>query len=96
MQQLKRLLKCHYRIYFTTVEELNSWLKARSYMKWLSNEKDLLVYYNKKLQRTLKVDRRMFDEEGKLKVFTNDEWDECKITLEDQGEEEVASTTLDE
>lgn len=84
---IKKNLRIQYRIYFTNLEELNELLKARryepvneefwdepSYREWLK-----IIGNNRYL---FKVANEIFDDNGKLKIMTKDDWDDDYIKLE--------------
>ncbi|MBU3101930.1 MULTISPECIES: DUF4062 domain-containing protein [Clostridium] len=104
MEQLRELLDVKYRVYFTTYEELNIWLKARSYksgksLKFVNSQSYgwINVRHSNKIL-ILEINKDIFDEKGKLKVFTNEEWDNSKIALHSNINEESileAAATID-
>ena len=83
-QQIKRLLNVQYRPFFTNLEEFESWLPARGYLKKNSG---LLLgeaeysYVNEKEKKVLTVNTDLFDENGRLKVFTPEDWDTDYVTV---------------
>jgi hypothetical protein len=100
-QQLGALTGTPYRIFFTNHDELAAWLKVRRYshVSWhpryddlemrddgtsayeiWKGDRDMLIIYND-----------IFDENGKLKVYTGEEWNKDWIIQEDleEGEEEL-------
>ena len=84
--QVGTLLQIPYRVFFTNKQEFTSWLKARSYeavdeifSEYPEFEEWTLTYRDTKY--TLYVSQKIFDDEGKLRVFTKDEWNEDWIRL---------------
>ena len=88
-KELGALLKVRYRIFFTNREELAVWLKARAFgpvdenawddpqfEEWVSIRKE------ERTQYLLKVSRRVFDDKGKLRIYTPQEWDDGWIRIE--------------
>lgn len=94
MEEVRSLLNVNYRVYFITKDELSEWLSARGYKP---SEFDLLfgdddpyyLYYQtaRKKEYTLKVSKDIFNEDGKLKVFTKDEWQDGYIVLDSKDVE---------
>lgn len=69
-----------YRVYFTTKEELNTWLSTRG---WMDNEKDdwdedSTWEWIKKSDKPgyIKITEKIFEENGQLKLYSSDEWDD--------------------
>lgn len=92
MEQVRRILNVGYRVYFTSKEELTQWLSARSYrlneIDELLDEivdEDYFEYSNtdNRLSKKyiLRIQKQIFNDDGKLKVYTNFEWREEFITL---------------
>jgi hypothetical protein len=88
-KRLGALLKVRYRIFFTNREELTLWLKARTYepveeSAWDDPQFEEWVNIRKeeRTQYLLKVSRKVFDKNGKLKIYTPQEWDDNWIRLE--------------
>lgn len=80
-QQLRKLTNTAYRIFFTNYDEMVAWLKARTYTEvdtpsWDDPEYAEWVREAKPNQLLLKIYVDIFDETGKLKVFTAEEWNE--------------------
>lgn len=91
MEAVRSLLKVNYRVYFISIDELSEWLSARGYkpsdLDFLFGDDDPF-YYNyyhtdtrQKKEYTLKVAKEIFNDDGKLKVFTKDEWRDNYIEL---------------
>lgn len=88
---LKRELKTKYRIFFTSLEELNDWLDGSrsftpvdedawddsNYIEWV-RQYDLK---SGKEQWLLKVNRDLFETNGKLKPLQQDNWDNSWVSL---------------
>lgn len=98
MEQLRNLLHVHYRVYFTNYNELNLWLKARSFTEYddifeiYPSDMYIWEWERNEEQKILQVSKTIFDEDKKLKVFTKDEWNEANIQLEyiDNSSQQVA------
>ncbi len=82
--RFQELTKTGYRVFFTDEEELNHWLRARrwtpteevqyddgSYREWVGEGKSQYI----------KLTEAIFDEEGKLKVYTGDRWKDNWLQL---------------
>jgi hypothetical protein len=82
-QQLRSLTGTPYRVFFTNHRELAAWLKARGY-SFVSKERWDDPKYEEWLLKEdlLKIFTDIFDEDGKLKVYTGEEWNEDWITKE--------------
>ena len=86
-ERIRKLLKVSYRVFFTNRNELNEWLKARSYIPvdsghWDSPDFAEWLQESKNTQFLLKIFADIFDENGRLKVYTADEWKQEWIALE--------------
>lgn len=81
-QRLKDYTKTPYRIFFTNKEELELWLKVRQFVeKDIFSYDDPLSYYEYTMEHNevvfnLHINKCIFDENEKLKVFTQSDWDE--------------------
>ena len=75
--RFQELTKTPYRVFFADEEELNKWLKAR---RWTPISKDSYdngsyrEWSNKDSNEYIRLTEAVFDEEGKLKVYTKDKW----------------------
>lgn len=71
-----------YRVFFTTRDELNRWLEARS---WFPGDPESLdsdsisEWYRPNSKFYLKLSKEIFDSNGRLQVMTEDEWDESWV-----------------
>jgi hypothetical protein len=88
-KRLAALLKVRYRIFFTNRGELTVWLRARAYEPVPENAWDdpqfeewVNIRKEEHTQYLLKVSRNVFDKNGKLKIYTPQEWDDNWIHLE--------------
>jgi hypothetical protein len=90
MEEIRRLLRVTYRVYFISKDELSEWLSARGYkpseLDFLLDDDDPYYFYyhtenRQKKEYILKVAKEIFNEDGKLKVYTKDEWKEDNIIL---------------
>jgi hypothetical protein len=88
MEEVRKLLKVTYRVYFSTKDELIDWLTARSYTQPPFDDDAgvdcMNFYYNDNRQKksfVLSIKRTIFNEDGKLKVYRNSEWQKEFIQL---------------
>jgi len=96
MEEIRQLLNVNYRVYFISKDELTEWLSARGYkiidLDFLFMDDNYLEYINtdirQKKKLTLKVKREIFNEDGKLKVYTKSEWKDDFIELTTQDIEQ--------
>jgi len=77
--RLKVLLNVQYRVFFTNHDEFVAWLGARGYRlvnpeAWDEPGFEEWSIREPKRTRYLHVSRSIFDEDGKLKVYTSSEW----------------------
>jgi hypothetical protein len=79
---LEKVVGVQYRVFFTNSDELGSWLEARGYAPvdpqgWDEDTEDTHEEWirSRGTKRTLlKIATHLFDDNGKLKVYTADEW----------------------
>lgn len=90
--QLRDVLKIEYRVFFTNLGELTSWLKpscqflevdadrwdSKENAEWIKNTKESRTFM------LLKIRRDVFDEHGALKLFTAQQWKSGWIKLEER------------
>jgi hypothetical protein len=87
-QRLRNVTSVPYRVFFTNRSELNEWLKARGfnpvpkdawddtkYQEWMDDR-------DKAEEMIVKIAVSIFDDNGKLKVYTSEEWKDKWILLE--------------
>ena len=77
-----------YRVFFTNRDEMVKLLKARQYrgvtkQPWDSDAYDEWICDRTEPHRLLKVAVDVFDENGRLKIFTPEEWDREWVTSEE-------------
>jgi hypothetical protein len=85
--QIKKMLNVPYRIFFTTLEEFNIWIAQRSFTSldeknW--DDENIMEWVNtgKKISTILRINKDIFDENGRLKIFTPEEWNSNYATVE--------------
>lgn len=94
--RIKQVLSIPYRVVFFSVAELSELIKARNYtevpeelwddggvMEWIKNHNGT--------QFILKIDRSLFDAEGRLRPVTPDQFNDSQIRVE-RNEIEIAAT----
>jgi hypothetical protein len=93
-QQLRAVTGTPYRIIFYTRGELETWLKARNYRpvpqkSWDSpqNEEWIREIDPNGQFFLLKINTNVFDPTGKLRVFTQENWDKAWVTQETRDPE---------
>ena len=97
--QIARITNTPYRVYFKNKTEMAKWLEVRQWSErigkdwdldkdeWIQDEKNSVKVM------TLRVDQ-IFDEEGRLRVMTPDQWDDDWIEVHrEQREEEKHKTS---
>lgn len=86
MEQVKDLLNIPYRVFFTNKDEFLELLTARGFKEEDTNLPfdDIQVYTSTKKSKkfTLKFSNEIFHSDGKLKVYTKEEWNPIYIQLE--------------
>lgn len=74
-----KLTGTNYKVYFTNLNELNAWLDARSYKpvdKGARDEGSVAEWLNEKTKKYIKLTHELFDDDGKLILLTESEWNE--------------------
>ena len=97
-KQIKTSLSIPYRVFFTNLEEFRSWIQQRSFSQddpdpW-DNDDSFYRWNNThhNITTTLNISKSVFEEDGKLKIFTPEEWDETKVKVfKEQQEIEFSS-----
>ena len=78
------LTKTPYRVYFTDLNELNTWLRVRGWKvvdkENLDND-SIMEWFEKDSEKYLKLTENIFDESDRLKYYSGDEWSDDWITL---------------
>lgn len=89
MEEIREILHVNYRVYFISKDELAEWLSARGYKKveldFLELNDQNYEYVNIDVRQnkrsTISVSKEIFNEDGKLKVYTKSEWKDDFISL---------------
>lgn len=97
-KQIKTSLSIPYRVFFTNLEEFRSWIQQRSFTQddpapW-DDDNSFYRWNNthQNITTTLIISKSVFEEDGKLKIFTPEEWDETKVKVfKEQQEIEFSS-----
>jgi|LGOV01.1.fsa_nt_gb hypothetical protein len=93
-KQIKSSLSIPYRVFFTNLDEFNSWITQRSYNQndppapW-EDDDSFYEWYNthQNIITTIKISKSVFEEDGKLKIFTPEEWDDSLVVVTQEQEE---------
>jgi hypothetical protein len=81
------LLNVKYRVYFTTRDELTAWLRARSYVAVEKKSMDVdsaAEWSNAKDRMYLKLTKNIFDKNGKLQTYSEDQWKDDWVQMRDE------------
>jgi hypothetical protein len=89
--QLRKLLAVPYRVYFTTRAEFSQWVKAsrqfdpvdRSHWDSPKHEEWIKSAVPGKVTKLLKISSKVFNEEGELVIYTEQQWRSEWISLAD-------------
>jgi len=96
MEQVKQELRIPYRVFFTNKEEFTELLKARNFQESENSLQILEQIWEAESgskKYTLTFSEEIFNDEGKLKVFTKEEWNPDFIKVK---EEEVKQIEVDD
>ena len=80
------LTGANYRVFFTSKKELDAWLKARSYQRLKPDQLDsdsIMEWINKKEKKYIKLKENIFDNLGKLKPYSEEDWQETWVEISD-------------
>ncbi|MCP4369447.1 MAG: DUF4062 domain-containing protein [Deltaproteobacteria bacterium] len=76
-RQFATLTDTNYRVFFTNMEELNDWLKVRKYRVNEDLEKESVAeWISESYGNYIVLKEEIFDDSGKLKPYSDDEWKE--------------------
>jgi hypothetical protein len=78
-RRFAEITKTGYRVFFTNYKEFAAWLRARSWTSVKGEEMDedsVEEWTNKDYEGYLKITIDLFDENKKLKIFTEEEWND--------------------
>jgi len=78
-RRFAELTSTSYRVYFSNISELNRWLKARGFSTVSPEEFDddsNYEWFNSDSKEYIKITKDIFDEDGRLKIFTEENWDD--------------------
>ncbi len=85
------LTDTHYRVYFTNIAELNKWLKARKWKPVVEENFDpgsIMEWTHSDSKKYIKLTEAIFDEQGRLKPFSDSEWSDDWISIAELQEPE--------
>lgn len=80
-----------YRVFFTNESELNAWLKARSWTALAKARRDddsVAEWINAGGTKYIKLTHKLFDRNGRLIVFSEDEWNRNWVQIKPVPEDE--------
>ena len=83
--RFQELTKTPYRVFFNDERELNRWLKARSWTpisKSLYDDDSYREWSHKDNNDYIKLTEQIFDEEDRLRVYTEDTWKDSWLQLQ--------------
>ena len=75
-----------YRVIFTNRDEMASWLKAHRFTRapWDDSDKEEWMRESSgATSELLSISREIFDQDGNLRVFTEDQWNESWISIQE-------------
>ncbi|MCP4370285.1 MAG: DUF4062 domain-containing protein [Deltaproteobacteria bacterium] len=76
-RQFATLTNANYRVFFTNMDELNDWLKVRQYGVNTDLDKESVAEWtNEDTGNYIVLTEEIFDDSGKLKPYSDDEWNE--------------------
>ena len=77
-------------MFFTNEEELNKWLEARRWdpIPEHNYDEDSVREWSKENSGYINLTEELFDEDGRLKVYTEDTWNDDWLQLNNQAAEE--------
>jgi len=98
--QMKKLMKIPYRIFFTNHDEMIAWLNARSYAVVDKKDWDDPGYEEftldppkKKIQYLLKIHIGLFGKDGNLQPMTQPQWRDNFVRFEERSDEDSVAET---
>ncbi|HUJ89501.1 MAG TPA: DUF4062 domain-containing protein, partial [Syntrophorhabdales bacterium] len=81
-----KITNTRYRVFFTNRGELDKWLVARNYKRlpqeWW-DEGSVAEWQNVKDKKYIKLKKAIFDDQGKLKPYSEDEWKDSWLEVND-------------
>ena len=78
-RQFAELMPVNYRVFFTTKQELTLWLRSRGYVPLEADEWDqdsVAEWSSSRLDKYIKLTNDIFDRDGRLKAYSDAEWEE--------------------
>ncbi len=88
--RFQELTKTPYRVFFTNEEELNQWLRARRWTPYDEEMYDEGSYREwGKEGQYIRLTEAIFDEDGRLKVYTEDRWSDSWLELVNKSVEDL-------
>jgi hypothetical protein len=95
-EQMRQITSTPYRLFFTTRKELVTWLQQRGYKAvnkdaWDDAEHEEYIRDSVKPNLLLKIRSDIFDNNGKLKIYTKPEWKAAWVKQREHTDPEDAS-----
>lgn len=84
-RRFAEITRTKYRVFFSNKAELDEWLDARSYKKLGRRKKNgrgsYAEWINRKTGKSIALMKDIFDDDGKLKPYTEEDWDKAWIEI---------------
>lgn len=90
-RRFAKLTGTTYRVFFSNKKELDDWLKARSYEKIAPDEWDkgsICEWMNEKASKYITLREDIFDDDSKLKPYSDEDWDDAWLEKADLSRNE--------
>jgi hypothetical protein len=88
-RRLAKLTNTHYRVFFQSRDELDAWLSAKAYKPVDSDNLDegsIAEWYRALKKHYIKLTHDIFDDDGRLKPFSDEQWDDNWLTIQQQAD----------
>lgn len=83
-KRFQSLTNTKYRVFFSNLSELNDWLIAQGWEPMRNDfyfEESILEWAQTNSALILSLKNKIFDDENRLKIYTNDDWDDEWVDL---------------
>ncbi|MBI3129229.1 MAG: DUF4062 domain-containing protein [Candidatus Tectomicrobia bacterium] len=91
-QRFRELTNTPYRVFFSSLDDLNAWLKARGWKEVSGDELDVdskIEWIHEDRDDYLKLTENIFDEHGNLKIYTQSSWKDEWLFLQARSPKKV-------